>query len=95
MIAENYDIILPYYVLILSAIAFVVTVADKLLSKTDKRRVPEKRFIMFSVFGGGLGVLSAFYLVRHKTKHNGLLTAVWVSTVICYIVLVAVSFFLK
>ena len=95
MIAEYYDIILPYYVLILSAVAFLVTALDKALSKTDMRRVPEKRFVFFSIIGGGLGVLSAFYLVRHKTKHKSLLAAVWVWSVLSYIALIAISFILR
>ncbi len=95
MIAEYYDLILPYYVLVLSAVSFIVTAVDKALSKTDMRRVPEKRFVLLSLLGGGLGVLSAFYLIRHKTKHGGLLAKVWVSSLLSYLILVSVSVLLR
>ena len=93
--AEYFNIFLPYYVMSLSVLAFIVTVTDKILSKTKARRVPEKWFVIFGTLGGGLGVLSAFYLVRHKTKHIGLLCAVWVTSILCYLLLCAGSIFFQ
>ena len=93
--AEYFNIFLPYYVMSLSVLAFIVTVTDKILSKTKARRVPEKWFVIFSAFSGGLGVLSAFYLVRHKTKHIGLLCAVWAASIFSYLALCAVSIFFQ
>ena len=93
--AEYYNLYLPYYVMIVSSVAFVITAIDKILSKTKVRRVPEKRFVLLGAIGGGLGVLSAFYLIRHKTKHDGLLFAVWASTILSYCVLCGVSIFFQ
>jgi len=93
--AEYFNIFLPYYVMSLSVFAFIVTVTDKLLSKAKARRVPEKWFVIFSALGGGLGVLSAFYLVRHKTKHIGLLCATWIPSILCYVALCATSIFFQ
>lgn len=44
------------------------------LPRGSVRRVPEKCFVRFALFGGGIGVLLAMLLVRHKTRaHNRLL----------------------
>ncbi len=56
---------------------FITAAWDKRAAKRGGRRVPEKRFVLFSVLGGGPGVLLAFYLLRHKTRHRGLLLSVW------------------
>ena len=93
--AEYFNIFLPYYVMILSFVAFVITAIDKALSKTKARRVPEKRFVILSALGGGLGVLSAFYLIRHKTKHGGLLFAVWAVSILSYCVFCGISIFFQ
>ena len=44
------------------------------LPRGSVRRVPERCFVRFALFGGGTGVLLAMLLVRHKTRsHNQLL----------------------
>ena len=77
-----------------SAAAFAVTCTDKFLSKTRARRVPEKWFIIMSVLGGGLGVLAAFYLVRHKTQHKKLLITVWTVSIMAYAGYICASVFI-
>ena len=84
--------IIIIWILSVSAVAFAITVTDKILAKRNARRVPEKWFIVFSLIGGGLGVLSAFYLVRHKTKHIKLLVTVWIVSILTYAAAVAFLF---
>lgn len=56
----------------------------------QQRRVPEKRFMMFAATFGGIGVLTGFYGVRHKTKHRSLLVWTWVLTVLSYVAAAAI-----
>lgn len=60
--------------------AFALTGADKYWAIKKMRRLPEKSIIQIAAVGGGTGVLLAFYLFRHKTKHYKLLLTVWLIT---------------
>ena len=53
----------------ISVVTFLVYAIDKSRAKRGKWRVPEKTLLMLSFFGGGLGGITAMYLLRHKTKH--------------------------
>ena len=57
------------YLLIMNAAGFLVMTADKLFAKTNAWRVPENTLMGLAAFGGSIGVWSAMYVVRHKTKH--------------------------
>lgn len=70
--------------LLWNLLTFLVTAWDKRAAKRGMRRVPEKQFVLFSVLLGGAGVLLAFYLFRHKTRHTGLLAKVWLFTALSY-----------
>ena len=57
------------YLLIVNAAGFLVMTADKLFARQNQWRVPEKSLLGIAVIGGSIGVLTAMYAVRHKTKH--------------------------
>lgn len=57
------------YLLIVNAAGFLVMTADKLLAKKKARRIPERTLMGLALLGGSIGVLTAMYAVRHKTKH--------------------------
>lgn len=65
---------------LVNLIAMIVVIYDKSISKLPRgsiRRIPEKTFVRFSMFGGGLGTLLTMFLIRHKTKeHMGLLAKI-------------------
>ena len=82
--AKHVLMLLGGILLIWNAVTFAVTAHDKWAAKRDKRRTPEKHFRLFALFCGGAGVLAAFYIFRHKTKHYGLLFQVWALTVLSY-----------
>lgn len=42
---------------------------DKLLSKKKACRIPERTLMCIAAIGGSIGILTAMYTVRHKTKH--------------------------
>lgn len=61
--------VLLLYLLIINAAGFLVMTLDKLYAKKNMWRVPEKTLLGVAAFGGSIGVLTAMYTVRHKTKH--------------------------
>jgi uncharacterized membrane protein YsdA (DUF1294 family) len=57
------------YLFFINAINFFVMGHDKKQAKRGRRRIPEKRFFTFAVFGGALGGWLGILTWRHKTKH--------------------------
>lgn len=57
------------YLLIMNAAGFLVMTLDKLFAKRNAWRVPENNLLGIAAFGGSIGVLTAMYIVRHKTRH--------------------------
>ncbi len=62
---------------VVNVFGFCSAVYDKRLAKKGARRTPERRFTLYAALGGAAGVLLAFYIVRHKTKHFKLLVTIW------------------
>ncbi len=55
---------------VMSIIAVVITVYDKLAAKSARRRVPEKALMLVGFLGGAIAMYAAMQLIRHKTKHK-------------------------
>lgn len=65
---STYPIVVPYLAII-SIIAVITTVKDKICAKLDKSRTPEKKLLIISAFGGSAAMLATMLIIRHKTKH--------------------------
>ena len=65
---NKYPIFIPY-IAIISIVAIVVTIKDKICAKLDKSRTPEKKLMLISALGGSLAMLLTMFLIRHKTRH--------------------------
>lgn len=61
------DLIITYLIFI-SVFAVIVTVYDKILAITNKRRIPERTLMIVSVLGGSLAMYLTMQLIRHKTR---------------------------
>ncbi len=61
--------ILYGYLGVISVIAVVVTIADKVKAKRGAWRVPENTLLLLSALGGSVAMLVTMLLIRHKTKH--------------------------
>ncbi len=61
-------IIIVYFALI-SLVAVIVTVADKVAAKKGAWRVPEATLMIIGLFGGALAMFITMKTIRHKTKH--------------------------
>ena len=77
------------YMILLNLIGLITAYSDKCRARLRKWRVPEKRFLMLSLFGGGVGVLAGFYLFRHKTKHAKLVLGALSLTILFYLIIIA------
>lgn len=79
---------LPYlgiaYLLIINLTAFAVVGSDKRRAGRHEWRTPEKAFYWQALAGGGIGVLTGFFVFRHKTKHLGLVLGVFAVALAVY-----------
>ncbi len=55
---------------LISLIAIIITVADKIKAKRGKWRVPEATLLIVSALGGSAAMYITMQLIRHKTKHK-------------------------
>lgn len=61
-------LILVIALLLLNIVTFYIYGKDKKKAKQNKIRISEKKLIMMSLFGGGMGGYIAMRVFRHKTK---------------------------
>ena len=58
------------YLAIASLISIIVTIYDKKIAGTGKRRIPEATLLMWSALGGSVAMLLTMLAIRHKTQHK-------------------------
>ena len=61
--------LVPLYLIIVNAAAFLLMLADKLKAKRGAWRIPEATLLGIAVVGGSIGALIGMYCFRHKTRH--------------------------
>ncbi|AIQ11165.1 MULTISPECIES: DUF1294 domain-containing protein [Paenibacillus] len=54
---------------VINIIGYMVMSEDKDKARSRRERVPEKTLFLLAAIGGALGVLTAMYRRRHKTRH--------------------------
>ena len=52
----------------LSALTLILFGWDKLMARSNRRRIPEAGLLAAALFGGGTGALLGMLLFRHKTR---------------------------
>lgn len=55
---------------VISAIAAVITIYDKAIAGSGRRRVPEQTLFLLALLGGAAAMYVTMLLIRHKTKHK-------------------------
>ena len=60
--------ILMLYLLVLNIITFIAFALDKMKSRGNGRRTPEKTLWLLTLFGGSPAALLSMKYFRHKTK---------------------------
>ena len=63
------NLIIIYFVVI-SLVAAIMTVADKIFAKKGMWRIPEATLMLVGLLGGALAMFITMRTVRHKTKHK-------------------------
>ena len=58
------------YLAVISLISIIVTIYDKKIAGTGKRRVPEATLLMWSALGGSVAMYITMHIIRHKTQHK-------------------------
>ncbi len=58
------------YFILISAVAFFVTVYDKYAAKKGMWRIPEKTLFFIAALGGAVSMYLTMLAVRHKTRHK-------------------------
>ena len=63
-------IFISAYLLLISAITVIITVADKIKAGNGSFRIPEKTLFVLAFLGGSLAEYITMKLIRHKTLHK-------------------------
>lgn len=58
------------YFLVVSLISVIITVFDKKIAGTGKRRIPEATLLLWSALGGSVAMYLTMHAIRHKTQHK-------------------------
>ena len=78
--------LLPYIILFLNILGFVMVMLDKYEAKNRLWRIPERTFFLLSILGGGIGIFFGLLIFNHKTKHW------YFMTLIPFIIIIQVLF---
>ena len=57
------------YLAVVSLIAVILTVSDKLRAIRHRYRISEFTLMLFSALGGSIAMLLTMLLIHHKTRH--------------------------
>ena len=71
-----------YYLIAISIIAIVITIYDKLIAGSGKRRVPENTLLIIAALGGSVAMYITMQIIRHKTQHKKFMIGIPVIMVI-------------
>lgn len=55
---------------VVSVIASIITVIDKVNAIGHKQRVPENTLLLVAALGGACAMLAVMLIIRHKTLHR-------------------------
>lgn len=61
--------IIPLYLIIINASAFLLMLIDKQKARRGIWRIPETTLLASAILGGSIGALAGMYCFRHKTRH--------------------------
>ena len=64
-------ILIAAWFVLISVLAVVLTIYDKVAAKHGNMRIPEKTLLFVSVLGGAAAMFFTMLIIRHKTKHTG------------------------
>ncbi len=65
---SNGQVIFFLYYVSINIVAYMLMYKDKLSAINNKRRIPEKTLINFSLVGAALGIMIGMLTLQHKVK---------------------------
>ncbi len=83
---------LAYY-LIISLIGVILTIYDKKIAGTGKRRIPEATLMLFGLLGAALPMYLVMKKIRHKTKHKKFMLGL-PAEIILHIIIILITIYL-
>ena len=66
----DFGIIFLVYLVVVSFIAAIMVIIDKIRAKSDKSRVGEATLFWIAILGGSVGMYLAMCMCHHKTQKN-------------------------
>lgn len=85
-------VILICFVLI-SVLGVALTVYDKKIAGTGRRRIPESTLMLIGLFGAALTMYLTMKKIRHKTKHNKFMIGLPAEVLLHVVIAAAVIYF--
>lgn len=79
-----------YYILIVSAVLFILMYVDKKRARNREWRISEKMLLSLALLGGASGGLLAMYTFRHKTKHTLFVYAMPILAIVHIVVVIII-----
>ncbi len=76
---------------VISAVSVIVTVYDKIASKSDARRVPEKTLMLLGLIGGAAAMLLTMLIIHHKTRHAKFMAGLPAEIILHIAIIIAVA----
>lgn len=90
MLSDYYEIVIVYVVAI-SVMAAILTIADKRKAKQGKWRISENTLMIVGLLGGALAMYITMKTIRHKTLHKKFMIGLPLEILLhCILVLVAI-----
>lgn len=81
---------LPAWLIAVSVVAFLTFGYDKVLSRSQRTRVPELVLLLLTALGGVFGALLAMLIFRHKTAKTSFLVRFVIAAVIAGVLVTAI-----
>lgn len=85
-------VILICFVLI-SVLGVALTVYDKKIAGTGRRRIPESTLMLIGLFGAALPMYLTMKKIRHKTKHNKFMIGLPAEVLLHVVIAAAIIYF--
>ena len=92
---NQWEMILLFYISIISIISFLIMGIDKGKAKNKKSRISEATLMGISVMGGSVGTLLAMIVFKHKTNKKKFYIGVPIIYLIDQIILLLIFNYIK
>jgi len=67
---EDVKLLIFAYLIVINAVGFFISLADKNAARNGRWRVPERTLFLVSIIGGSVGTYISMRIFHHKTKHK-------------------------